>query len=275
MIELPEAVTIAGQLNDTTCGKRIVAVTVRHTPHKLAWYYGEPEAYADLLFGRTLGRAVPLGSMVEIETGNRRVLLGEGVGIRFHGAGKPHPARHQLLLEFGDGCALTASVQMYGGLGAFGEGELDNYYYRVAKERPSPLSPEFDKAYFDGLIGQDAVQKLSMKALLATEQRIPGLGNGILQDILFNARVHPKKKVNTLSDEDRTRVFHSVRNTISAMVAQGGRDTEIDLFGEPGGYRTILCRKTVGKPCPACGTTIRKQSYMGGSVYYCERCQAL
>lgn|GEM_PF-2077218 len=30
------------------------------------------------------------------------------------------------------------------------------------------------------------------KAFLATEQRIPGLGNGVLQDILWTARIHPK-----------------------------------------------------------------------------------
>jgi hypothetical protein len=37
-------------------------------------------------------------------------------------------------------------------------------------------------------LGQE-VKKLSLKALLATEQRIPGLGNGVLQDILFKARM--------------------------------------------------------------------------------------
>lgn len=275
MIELPEAISIAGQLNDTVGGKRIASVTAAHTPHKLAWYYGEPPTYSDILVGMAVGKASPFGSMVEIKAENANILFGEGVAIRFHDRNTSLPARHQLLLEFADGTAVSAAVQMYGGLGAFLEGELDNHYYKIARERPSPLSNEFDRAHFDCLISQDAVQKLSLKAFLATEQRIPGLGNGILQDILFNAKMHPKKKVNALSDPDRVALFESVKTTISVMVAQGGRDTELGLFGKPGGYKTLLSKNTAGKPCPVCATMIRKEAYMGGSVYYCEQCQRL
>ena len=275
MIELPEAINIAGQLNHTVRGKRIARVTVAHTPHKLAWYYGEPPTYQDLLIGRTIGKASPFGSMVEIKADNADILFGEGVGIRFHDRNTSYPAKHQLLLEFDDHSAVSASIQMYGGLGAFLSGELDNYYYKVSREKPSPLSPEFDRAYFGGMINQEAVQKLSLKAFLATERRIPGLGNGILQDILFNAKMHPKRKVNTLSHEDREVLFDSVKSTISVMAARGGRDTELGLFGRPGGYKTILSKNTVGKPCPGCGTTIKKEAYLGGSIYYCEQCQEL
>jgi formamidopyrimidine-DNA glycosylase len=44
MIELPEAFNLSNQLNDTVSGKRIAEVTAVHTPHKLAWYYGDPSA---------------------------------------------------------------------------------------------------------------------------------------------------------------------------------------------------------------------------------------
>ena len=129
--------------------------------------------------------------------------------------------------------------------------------------------------YFDRLVSAEEVQKLSLKALLATGQRIPGLGNGILQDILFNAKMHQKKKAMALSAKDNEILFNSIKTTISAMAAQGGRDTELDLFGRPGGYKTILSKNTVNKPCPVCGTTIKKETYLGGNVYYCEKCQRL
>jgi formamidopyrimidine-DNA glycosylase len=275
MIELPEAVHIADQLNDTVFGKHIAGITAVCTPHKLAWYYGEPSNYFDLLAGRTVGTANPFDSMVEIKIENTNILFGEGVNVRFHDKGEPPPAKHQLLIEFDDHSALSFSIQMYGGIGAFPEGELDNIYYRVAKEKPSPLTPTFDKIYFYRIISVSDVQKLSLKALLATEQRIPGLGNGILQDILFNAKMHPKKKVNFLSDEDKEVLFNSVKTTISTIASKGGRDTELDLLGKPGGYKTILCKNTVNKPCPICGTIIKKEAYMGGSIYYCEKCQEL
>jgi formamidopyrimidine-DNA glycosylase len=275
VIELPEALNIAGQLNDTIPGKRVASVIVAQTPHKLAWYYGEPQKYSDLLLGKTIGKANAYGGMVEIKAENANILLGEGAGIRFHRENEPRPAKHQLLVEFDDHSAISVSIQMYGGIGVFVEGELDNPYYRVAKEKPSPFSSAFDKAYFDRMISAQEIQKLSLKALLATEQRIPGLGNGILQEILFNAKMHPKKKVNTLARTEKEALFDSIKDTISAIAAQGGRDTELDLFGCPGGYKTILCKNTVNKPCPICGTGIKKEAYMGGTIYYCEKCQRL
>ena len=273
MIELPEAVHLANQLDDTVFGKRIAVVTAAHTPHKLAWYYGEPSTYTDLLARKTIEKASPFGSMVEIQVENANILFGEGVNVRFYDKGDTRPAKHQLLLEFEDLSALSFSIQMYGGLGAFLEGQLDNVYYRVAKEKPSPLTRAFDKTHFDGIISAPDAQKLSLKALLATGQRIPGLGNGVLQDILFNAKMHPKKKGSSLSDGDKGALFHSLKATISMMASKGGRDTELGLLGNPGGYETILCKNTVNKPCPVCGTTIKKEAYMGGSVYYCEKCQ--
>jgi len=275
MIELPEALNLAGQINDTIHGKRVASLIAVQTPHKLAWYYGEPQKFSDLLVGRTIGRANAYGGLVEIKAENANILLGDGAGIRFHRKNEPRPANHQLLIEFDDHSAISISIQMYGGIGVFLEGELDSPYYRVAKEKPSPFSPAFNEVYFDRLISAPEVQKLSLKALLATEQRIPGLGNGILQDILFNARMHPKKKVNTLAEAEKEVLFNSVKTTVSTMATKGGRDTELDLFGCPGGYKTILCKNTVNKPCPVCETIIKKGAYMGGSVYYCEKCQML
>ena len=116
---------------------------------------------------------------------------------------------------------------------------------------------------------------MSAKAFLATEQRIPGLGNGVLQDILYNARVHPKTKMASLSADRVDAMFESIKNTLLEMTRLGGRDTEADLHGNPGGYPTRLSRNTVGGECGVCGTTIQKASYMGGSIYFCPGCQPL
>jgi Formamidopyrimidine-DNA glycosylase len=119
---------------------------------------------------------------------------------------------------------------MYGGISCFQDGELDNPYYKVAKDKPSPLSEEFNETYFERLICSSIVHKLSVKALLATEQRIPGLGNGVLQDILWKAKIHPKSKVNTLTEDKKESLFMSVKTLLENMTKLGGRDTEKDLF---------------------------------------------
>ncbi len=139
---------------------------------------------------------------------------------------------------------------------------------------PQPLNDDlFTEAYFLLLLAGEAVQKLSLKAALATEQRIPGLGNGVLQDILWNARLSPKRKVNTLTAHETHTLFATLKHTLAEMTRLGGRDTEKDLFGNPGGYPVVMSAKNNGAPCPNCGTSITKEAYMGGSVYFCRDCQ--
>ncbi|NLG52254.1 MAG: endonuclease VIII, partial [Chloroflexi bacterium] len=129
-------------------------------------------------------------------------------------------------------------------------------------------------AYFDSLFNENTA-KLSAKAFLATEQRIPGLGNGVLQDILWTARIHPKRKMADLSSAEIDAMYAAVKSVLRAMADRGGRDVEKDLFGQPGGYTTILSKNTVGTPCPVCGEGIQKEPYLGGAIYYCLGCQKL
>jgi formamidopyrimidine-DNA glycosylase len=272
VIELPEAAVLAKQLNETVVRRKIKNVVAANTPHKMAWYFGDPQEYKGLLTGKVISGATSYGGQVEVAAGKAKLVFSDGVNLRYCNKGAKVSDKHQLLLEFDDGSSLVGWVQMYGGLSAFPDGQNDNKYYLVAREKPSPLSSDFDKGYFKSLFDENTA-KLSLKAFLATEQRIPGLGNGVLQDILFSAKVHPKKRAGTLSAGDQQVLFGSIKNTLSEMTAKGGRDTENDLFGMPGAYKTKLSKNTAGQPCPECGTLIKKEAYLGGSIYYCARCQ--
>jgi formamidopyrimidine-DNA glycosylase len=275
MIEIPEAENLARQFNQTIAGKVVAQVVAGFSPHKFAWYYNNPKDYDALLLSKPIGAAIARGGMLEISAGDTILLFADGVVLRFHTKAEQRPPKHQLLIEFEDKTAISASVQMYGGLWCFKEGESKDPYYIVARSRPSPLSDEFDRAYFDNLINSSDVQKLSAKAFLATEQRIPGLGNGVLQDILYNARIHPKRRIETLTNREKESVFHSVKSTLKEMTEQGGRNTTKDLFGKPGGYLTKLGQPNINKPCTICGGKIIKQAYMGGSIYFCDSCQKM
>lgn len=275
MIELPEAMAIAQQINQTIKGKRIKTVTAAYSPHKFAWYHDSPENYSDILLNKVICKAESYGGFIEINVEDTIILLGDGANLRFHNSGEKRPEKHQLLIEFEDLSALSVTIQMYGGIWCFKEGDFQNIYYEISKSKKSPLSNDFNKEFFNDIISAPGVEKLSAKALLATEQRIPGIGNGSLQDILYNAGIHPKKKVKTFTDDEKEMLFNSIKTTIKEMVDKGGRDTERDLFGSPGSYKTKLSKNTFNKPCLTCGTLIKKENYMGGSIYYCSECQKI
>lgn len=274
MIEIPESTTIAMQLNETVRGKKICRVITNASPHKFAFYHGDPADYNALLAGQVIGDSFGIGAMIEITAGDRRVVLGDGANLRYYDDSGKTPSKHQLLLELDDESALVCTVQMYGAVLVFMEGTYDNKYYLVVKEKPQPLADAFDRVYFDTLRTEGS-DRISAKAFLATEQRIPGLGNGVLQDILFHAGIHPKRKMGTIREIEFDRLFRSVKDTLAEMTRLGGRDTEKDLFGSAGRYRTLLSKNTVGKPCPVCATDIQKTSYLGGAVYWCPMCQPL
>ena len=134
------------------------------------------------------------------------------------------------------------------------------------------MSPAFDENYFEKL-RCSVSPGMSVKGFLATEQRIPGLGNGVLQDILWNAQLNPKRRMESVTDSEMYMLFKSVKNTLRAMVEHGGRDTEKDLFDNPGGYKTILSKHTLSCPCARCGSLPVRQSFMGGNIYFCPICQ--
>lgn len=273
MIELPEAVVLARQVNQTLSGKTIARATANQSPHKFAWYTGDPAEYNHLLAGSAIGHAEGVACHVHIQAGDRSLVL--SVPMRYYHPGEKLPTKHQLLLEFTDGCAVSCTVQMWGGMLCLAEGQPAGYAdYDTALAKPSPVTPAFDWAYFQSLF-DNTTGKMSAKEFLATKQRIPGLGNGVLQDILWTARIHPRRKLSELSEADLHAMFSAVKSVLQAMIDGGGRDTERDLFWQPGGYKTILSKNTAGAGCPACGTMIAKEPYLGGAIYYCEVCQKL
>jgi formamidopyrimidine-DNA glycosylase len=274
MIEIPEAATLAVELGKTLAGKTLVSAEANSSPHKFAWYSGDPTTYAKRLTGLTVKGAQAHAAFVELELGKLSLVFAEGVNLRYLEASQPAPAKHQLFVKFEDGSALAASVQMYGGLWLFEGGKTDNEYYLGALKKPNPLDAGFTWEHFQSL-AEGVAPTCSVKAFLATEQRVPGLGNGVLQDILLEALLHPKRKLNSLSAPEFKKLYTSTVKVLEKMAKAGGRDTEKDLFGKSGRYLTLAGLYKEKKTCPKCGQAIVKEAYMGGSVYFCPRCQPL
>lgn len=275
MLELPEVITLSKQANNTLSRKTITHVFNATKPHKFTFYNGDPLKYGELLIGKTIQSSQGYGMFVDFLLSENVILnIGDGTIVRYYNPGDKVPANYQLLLAFDDESFLVFTVAMYGFINVYTNNIIDNKYYKLSRESISPLSDEYTPALFDRLFA-DAKKTLSAKALLATEQRIPGVGNGVTQDILFNARINPKQKILALSDKKKETLFNSLKDTLQEMTLKGGRDTQPDLYGNNGGYQTILSAKTWKNGCPCCGNAIIKEAYLGGSVYYCPQCQAV
>lgn len=272
MLELPEVLSRVHELNETIVGKMVKSVIPPSSPHKFCWFNGEAESYNDILAGKKVTAVNNVGIFVEIVfSDEKRLCFNDGVNLRFLTPGEKRPSKYQLIIDFEDGCSLIFTVAMYGGIICH-SGDYDNNYYIDGQKSVSIIGDEFTYQYFNNILSS-VKPSLSLKAFLATEQRFVGLGNGVLQDILFEARLRPRHKISELSEEDTKNIFNSIKSVLLDMTEHGGRDTEKDIFGRPGRYKTKLSKNTYKNGCSICGSEITKESYLGGTVYYCPKCQ--
>ncbi len=275
MFELPEYTVLALQMNDTLVGKVVQRGTLGNTRHKFVWYNRSQEEFENLTLGKKIGMARVHGRWlsIDLEPGFR-LLLGEcGGKLLFHEPGLPLPLKYHLLLAFNDGSALTITTTMWGAMELYDEGqELERKYLKGMLA--TPVDPEFSSAYFSSLIERlRSGEKRSVKSSLTQDQLIPGLGNAIAQDIMFNARLHPRRCMTELTTAQCRSLFSSIVDTTREIIKQGGRNDEMDLFGHPGGYVRLMDSHAAGRPCPRCGQLIEKMQFLGGSCFFCPNCQ--
>lgn len=277
MIELPEAINLANQISTALGGKTIAECVRGNKAHKFAFYNRPPEEYAAILPGRTIGAAYAQGGLILVpaEPGYALCWGGGGERILFHQTPETLPAKHQFMLRFRDDTCVSVTVQMWGSAQLYTDAERPGNKNFYGFDMVSPLSPEFSEEYFLNLFDYlPAGSKDSLKFFLISKPGVWGLGNGYLQDVLFRARLHPRRRALETSQEERRALYQATVETLRAATEAGGRESELDLFGRPGGYIKILDSDSAGKPCPLCGTPIEKIAFMGGASYLCPHCQS-
>lgn len=270
MLELPEVLTLAEQLNNNVINRRVKKVYPPTKAHKFCWYNGEPIDYDSQISGSMIVESHGFGIFAEMVFDNgKRLCINDGINLRLMQL-EQVPKNYQLMIELDNNQALVFTVAMYGGI-FLHSGDYDNKYYFASRNYLSPFEEKFPDYFCKMFKGSKPT--LRAKAFLATEQRFPGIGNGTLQDILYEAGVHPRRQISTLNDSEKENLLKAVIGMLRTMTELGGRDTEKDLFGAFGGYKTRMSKNTAGLPCLKCGEAIVKEHYLGGSVYFCPSCQ--
>jgi formamidopyrimidine-DNA glycosylase len=274
MLEMPEAVTIARQMQETLTGKTIQHFSRGALMHKFLWLSKPAEEYDSILSGMQVTGAKGYGRSIYLYVGEAHLLwFGElGGRILYHPPEQPLPDKYHLRWDFTDASAMTFTLQMWGFVNLLEKTELHKQLH--AKVGIPPLSERFTPEHFDQLLEEYPEKtKKGVKGFLVTSQHVNGIGNSYLQDILFRAKIHPSRKIPTLTPDERLKLHAAIQDTMTQAIKLGGREDERDLFDHPGGYTRLMSNQTVGKPCPNCGTTIQKISYLGGACYLCPTCQ--
>ena len=275
MFEIPEFMTLAGQINDTLKGKTIREGHLGNKPHKFVWYNRTHEEFERLTRGKKVGESRTKGRWLFVALDPGYVLvLGEcGGKVLYHPPGAKVPKTYHLRIVFDDDSSLTVTTQIWGAIELYEQGQEQKRQY-IKDMRTTPIEPEFSFDYFSNLIDIRADEKKrSVKGLLTQEQIIPGLGNSIAQDIMFRARLHPKHPLDDLNHGQRRALHDAILTTVDQVIDKGGRYDEYDLHNNLGQYVRLMDKHAVGHPCPVCGSSVEKVQYLGGTCYFCPNCQ--
>src|SRR5215207_4661490 len=118
---------------------------------------------------------------------------------------------------------------------------------RLSSLGPEPLEEGFEWNYLPREIGSRRAQ---IKPLLLDQKIVSGIGNIYADEILYDARLHPRRKANTLSEDEWEALHAAIRSNLAAGIEHRGTTVRLfrDVLDRPGehqNYLRVLDRKSV------------------------------
>ncbi len=108
------------------------------------------------------------------------------------------------------------------------------------------------------------------KVFLMDKSALDAMGNAYADEVLFEAKIHPKAMVRSLSDEAIERLHRAIVSVLGdarRIIAERkpALDEKLRDF--------LKVRGRPGEPCVRCGATLRRAGVHGHDAIFCPECQ--
>jgi formamidopyrimidine-DNA glycosylase len=267
--ELPEAETIARDLDRAVAGATIVGVDVRLRRIVVA---SPGKNFAKALIGERIASVARRGKYVVLNLGSGlRVVTGLRMTGRLlvrHTEEAEPPGAH-VVLRLEDGRALCfADVRTLGRMRLVERGEA--WDEALGAE---PLDAGFTVESFIGML---AGRTTPVKVLLLDQRRIAGIGNIYACEALWKAGIRPSRPSRALTKPAARRLHCAVVEVLTRAIELRGSsiDDYVDAGGRKGGFQNVLAvygRR--GRPCPRCARPIVRTVLAQRGTWWCRSCQ--
>jgi len=276
--ELPEVEVVRRGLERHVTGRRVVSVEVLSSRAVRRHLAGAAD-FAARLQSQPLGLPrrrgkylwVPLGD----DPGADALLahLGMSGQLLVQPAGAP-PERHlRVRLTMDGGLDLRfVDQRTFGGLlVSQGGADLPAEVAHIARDL---LDPALDEAALGVRL---RARRTGVKRALLDQTLVSGVGNIYADEGLWRAGLHYARPTETLRGAEISRLLAGVRAVMSEALEHGGTSFDalyVDVNGASGFFdRSLAVYGQADRPCPRCGTPIRRDRFMNRSAYTCPRCQ--
>ncbi|MEW6504533.1 MAG: DNA-formamidopyrimidine glycosylase family protein [Chloroflexota bacterium] len=268
MPELPEIASRARQMNTELHGKVIQSVEVIQ-PKCLNLPVADFQA---ALSGCTIQEITYRGKWLFVHLTRGWLLLNLGMGGEILLVTRSSlPEKYRLMLDFTDGSCLSINFWWFGHAHYVEENGLA-HHEMTRKLGPNAL--ELNAADLKRIFNRKAGR---VKSILLNQSKIAGIGNAYIHDILFLARLHPLRPVNSLTDTEIEGLADAIQRGLRPSLEKNGAFYEVDLHGWSGSFtmEDILIGYKEGQPCPQCHSPIQKIKTGSTSSFICPHCQPL
>ncbi len=271
MAELPEIYLISQQMKTELVNKTISFVEILQ-PKCLNL---SVDAFTSALVGARLTQVSYHGKWIMVETDRGWLLLCLGMGgeiLLVTRASLPEKRRLIFDLTNGDGgpgSCLAINFWWFG---------YAHYTPELASHSmTSGLGPNAIDLNDEGLSTLLTGRRGQLKSFLLDQDNIAGLGNFYIHDILFEARLHPLRTIQTLTRFEIAALSAAIHHRLQLSIDKGGFAYEQDLYGQKGsfGMTDLLIAYKEGQACPQCGTIIQKIKTGSTSSFVCPQCQRI
>lgn len=139
---------------------------------------------------------------------------------------------------------------------------------------PEPLSVAFSNQW---LVEHLLSRKRILKPLLLDQTFIAGIGNIYADEALFQAKLNPERRSNSLSNSEIQGLHQSIQKVLRLGIKEEG--ASIDAIyrkpdGSMGGMQdSFAVYGRTGMGCPRCSGTIKKITLGGRGTHFCDQCQ--
>jgi formamidopyrimidine-DNA glycosylase len=134
---------------------------------------------------------------------------------------------------------------------------------------PDPARGEMDEATFVAALRAESRQ---VKGFLTDQRAISGIGNGISDEILYEARLSPLQLTRNVGDDEAARLYRATLDVLERQISALRASAAGALpQREPSEHYAV--HDHAGEKCGRCGQAIARISYADRETYYCPGCQ--
>ncbi|MHA2252603.1 MAG: DNA-formamidopyrimidine glycosylase family protein [Candidatus Kariarchaeaceae archaeon] len=276
-IELPEAYILGNQMKEELIGKTVVKcqMTDYEKAQKIGFINENIDDFQQLE-GKTIEEVEIKGTMITIKfTEAMNLVIAPEYGGKYfiHESSDQFPKKYTIKIVFSDGTLFSGRLSGMGALKALNNQQLETSYMykREYSGKLSPMDGEFSFEHFSTSLKNKNRQLKSV--LVGKDAEFIGLMNSAFQDILYRAKIHPKRKASSLNDQQLLALYSAIKDLVSERLDKHGKVEFLDLYQKSGKYNAKMGPNMKNMDCEKCGCPIESISHGGGKVFLCQTCQ--